>query len=161
MTTQDCLIAPAPVADAESAELLRRYFADLSLRYYRRPATEAELDAAMSEDPSDDLVPPHGVFLMARIGGVVAGCAGVRRRTGFGELTRMFVLPEFRGRGVAGRLLVTAEDHARAMGLPLMRLNTRLDLLEARALYARHGYREIPSYGDAPYAECWFERELS
>ncbi|MEH0973839.1 hypothetical protein V6U77_22190 [Micromonospora sp. CPCC 205546] len=49
----------------------------------------------------------------------------------------------------------------RAAGVDRIRLDTRGDLVEARALYARHGYREIPAYHDGPYAEHWFEKVLS
>ena len=32
--------------------------------------------------------------------------------------------------------------------------------MEARALYARHGYREIAAYNDSVYAAHWFEKRL-
>ncbi|HEV7899165.1 MAG TPA: hypothetical protein VGP31_15120 [Planosporangium sp.] len=40
-------------------------------------------------------------------------------------------------------------------------LETRHDLVEARNLYAKHGYVEIPPYFDDPYAEHWFEKRLA
>ena len=43
-------------------------------------------------------------------------------------------------------------------GRDRIRLDTRADLVEARALYARHGYVEIPAYSHGPYAEHWFEK---
>lgn len=42
-----------------------------------------------------------------------------------------------------------------------MVLNTRLDLIEARSLYARHGYTEIPAYCTGPYKEIWYGKELT
>lgn len=41
-----------------------------------------------------------------------------------------------------------------------MRLDTRGDLTEARALYGRLGYHEVESFNDEPYAEHWFEKAL-
>jgi len=73
----------------------------------------------------------------------------------------MFVRPEARGSGVADLLLAAAEQYARGDGASLIRLNTRSDLVEARALYAKHGYQEIPPYGDDPLAEHWFEKQLA
>ncbi|WP_422769511.1 hypothetical protein ACN28C_22510 [Plantactinospora sp. WMMC1484] len=35
-----------------------------------------------------------------------------------------------------------------------------LGQLDARALYARQGYREVPAYSVDPYAEHWFEKRL-
>jgi len=47
-----------------------------------------------------------------------------------------------RGRGGAPRLVTAAEEAARALGARTMVLDTRHDLVEARALYARLGYAE-------------------
>jgi GNAT superfamily N-acetyltransferase len=72
----------------------------------------------------------------------------------------MFVRPEARGAGVAARLLAAAEQRARADGASIIRLNTRGDLVEARSLYARHGYQEIPRYSDDPLSEHSYEKKL-
>lgn len=40
-------------------------------------------------------------------------------------------------------------------------LDTREDLVEARALYARLGYREIEAYNESPYADHWFGKKLT
>lgn len=47
------------------------------------------------------------------------------------------------------------------MGLTTARLDTRKDLVEARRLYARNGYVEIPAYNSSPYADHWFEKRLA
>jgi GNAT superfamily N-acetyltransferase len=75
------------------------------------------------------------------------------------ELTRVYVRPEFRGRGGAGLLLTTLEDRARAAGATEMVLNTRLDLIEARSLYS-HRYIEIPAYCTGPYMEIWYGKNI-
>jgi hypothetical protein len=41
-----------------------------------------------------------------------------------------------------------------------VRLDTRGALVEARGLYAEHGYREIPAYSDGPYSDHWFQKDL-
>jgi len=41
-----------------------------------------------------------------------------------------------------------------------MRLDVRSDLIEARAMYARLGYREVPRFNDHPYVGHWFEKRL-
>jgi hypothetical protein len=46
------------------------------------------------------------------------------------------------------------------LGASRVRLDTRHDLVEARRLYAKHGYLEIQPYSDNPYADHWFERQL-
>lgn len=64
-----------------------------------------------------------------------------------GELKRMFVDPSARGRGVAGALLTRIEVDAVSRGISEIVLETG-DLHDAaQALYTRHGYREIPQFG--------------
>ncbi|MFG1806682.1 GNAT family N-acetyltransferase [Streptomyces sp. NPDC049040] len=167
MTTNDlcpavCTTAPVPVSHPDAVTLIRRYYAELISRYYGRPTDDAEISEVIGEEPSDDLVPPTGIFLVARTDGAPVGCLGVRvLDSDTVELTRMFVGPEARRRGVAGRLIAAAEGFARdTFCARVIRLDTRADLVEARALYARHGYREIARYNDSPYADHWFEKAL-
>jgi GNAT superfamily N-acetyltransferase len=155
-------VAPHPVTAPESAALLRGYYTELIERYHGRPTDDAEVDQVLAEEPSDDLVLPGGEFLVARRGGAPGGCVGLRvLDPDTAELTRMFVLPPARGRGVADLLITTAHTVAReVLGARRIRLDTRADLVEARALYARHGYREIAAYNDSPYADHWFDKPL-
>lgn len=134
---------------------------DVVSRYYGRQATDDEVDAALREAPSDDLTPPQGLFLVAQENGTVLGCAGLRFRPDrIGEVTRLFVVPAARGRGLASRLMSELETRARDHGLATLRLDTREDLVEARRLYARRGYREVAPFNDGPYADHWFEKTL-
>jgi ribosomal protein S18 acetylase RimI-like enzyme len=72
----------------------------------------------------------------------------------------MFVAPAARGTGGGGALLAAAERRAREQDAHTVRLDTRLDLTSARALYRRHGYQEIPAYSSGPYAQCWYGKDL-
>ncbi|WP_433384181.1 GNAT family N-acetyltransferase [Micromonospora sp. KLBMP9576] len=145
----------------EVAALLEAYYEEMVRRYHGRPARPEEVAAAMADDPSDDLVAPTGVLLVAYRDGDPAACAGLRYRPGWAELTRVYVRPEHRGHGGGAALLAAVEERARSFGINRIRLDTRSDLVEARALYARHGYREIPAFNDGVYAEHWFEKILS
>jgi GNAT superfamily N-acetyltransferase len=80
---------------------------------------------------------------------------------GTAELKRVFVRGSARGTGGGPALVTAAEQAAReALGAVAMRLDTRKDLVEARALYAKLGYAEIPAYHDDPYADHFFEKKL-
>jgi GNAT superfamily N-acetyltransferase len=153
-------VVAVPVSGPVGTALLREYFTEMASRYYRRPATAAEIDSALAEDPSDDLAAPTGWFALAGSVARPLGCVGLRLRPGYAELTRLFVRPEARGRGVGRLLIARAEQHAAAGGAPVIRLDTRDDLIEARALYAACGYTEIEPYSAGPYAEHWFEKRL-
>ena len=64
----------------DARNLLSAYFEELISRYQGRPGHAEEVEAAMLDYPSDDLVAPNGAFLLARSGGTPLGCAGLRVR---------------------------------------------------------------------------------
>jgi GNAT superfamily N-acetyltransferase len=147
---------------AAGRAVLRAYMNDVASRYYGRPATTEEIDAALSEDPSDDLAPPHGFLLVARANGSVVGCAGLRLLAdGLGEVKRVFVEPASRGQGIGTRLMMRLEWLACQHGLTHLRLDTRHDLVEARAMYAHLGYQEVPAFNNGRYSEHWFAKPLA
>ena len=150
-------IEPADPASADARMCIEAYFRELEERF------ETGFDPArtVSANP-EELVPPAGLFLIARLDGRPVGCGGLkvtgRKR---GEIKRMWVAPDARGLGIAQRLLDAIEEHAMRMGLDTLQLDTNRALKEAHALYTRNGYREISRYNDNPYADHWFEkREL-
>ncbi|MDQ0984199.1 GNAT family N-acetyltransferase [Streptomyces sp. V2I9] len=152
--------------DSPAASALRRdYYDEVASRYWRRPATAEEIAEGLDGDGADLLIPPTGQFVVGRYGAEAAGCAGLvlteAAEPGSAELTRVYVRQAFRGTGGGGALLAAVEEAARAYGVRLLRLDTRHDLVEARGLYAKHGYREVPSFHRRnPYAERWFAKEL-
>lgn len=152
---------PEPVDTPDAAALRRDYYDDVASRYWKRPATMAELDEGLTNDGVELLTPPSGQFLVARYEGRPAGCGGVLLLDGDrAELTRIFLRHAFRGLGGAGSLIAELERSARDLGARRMVLNTRLDLIEARALYTRHGYAEIPAYCTGPYMDIWYGKDL-
>ena len=62
----DLAITVMRPAAGPARRALRAYFEDVAGRYYGRPPTEDEIAAAMREEPSDDLAPPHGLLLVAQ-----------------------------------------------------------------------------------------------
>ena len=154
-------VAPAPPSGVGSRALLESYFYELISRYQHRPGRVDEVEAAMAEFPSDDLTGPTGAFLLAQRGDTVVGCIGLRVRDGrVGEVTRVFVVPSERRNGVGAMLVTEIEALARSRGLRRLELDTRDDLLEARRLYERCGFKEVPAFNANPYAAHWFAKEL-
>lgn len=157
-------IEAEPVTGAGVDEVMWEYFTEIGRRVLTRPATEAELRAALTEDPHQDLVPPDGVFLVARDGaGGFLGCAGVRLLVdtpGTAELKRLYVRAAGRGAGLGRGLLQAVETSAKALGASRIVCETNTALTEARALYARHGYAEIPPYEGHGAADHWYAKDL-
>ncbi|MFJ8018112.1 GNAT family N-acetyltransferase [Streptomyces sp. NPDC096339] len=155
-------VTPEPYDTPDAVVLLRAYYAEVAGRYWKRSVTEAEIDQGVLDFPADGLAPPTGRFVVGRLAGEPLACGGFRLLDpATAELTRVYVDRRTRGTGGGAALLEVLEAEALAMGAERVRLDTRSDLVEARALYARHGYREIPAYNDGPYAEHWFEKRLA
>ncbi|MEV5103020.1 GNAT family N-acetyltransferase [Streptomyces massasporeus] len=159
-------VTPEPYDSPVAAALWRAYYTEVSDRWYLlhegRRTDPAELEREIAAQPGADLAPPDGRLLVARYDGEPAGSAGVRLvddKTA--ELKRVFLREPMRGRGGAPLLVGAAEEAARALGAIRMILDTRSDLVEARGLYARLGYRETGRHNDDPYAEHWFSKELA
>ncbi|TXS31007.1 GNAT family N-acetyltransferase [Streptomyces sp. ms191] len=153
--------SPERVDTPDATALRRDYYGEVAGRYWKRPATEAEIDEGLTGDGVELLAPPTGAFLVGAFAGAPAACGGLLMLDAErAELTRVYVRPRFRGTGGAGLLLDALETAARGLGARGTVLNTRLDLIEARTLYTRHGYEEIPAYCEGPYMEVWYGKKL-
>ena len=159
---QTVTVVPVLPASGPARRILRGYFDELIERYYGRPATEEEIDSALREYPSDDLVAPSGLLLVARERGAVLGCAGLRLLPdGVGEVTRVFVVPAARGAGLGELVMRELEVRARALGVRELRLDSRSDLVEATRLYARIGYEPTAPFNEGTPADRWFRKPLA
>jgi GNAT superfamily N-acetyltransferase len=158
-------IAPEPFGSPVAAALWRAYYTEVSDRWYLlhqgRPTEPGELERGVAADSGAELALPDGQLLVARYDGEPAGSAGVRLLDATtGELTRVFLYEGMRGKGGATLLVAAAEDAARTLGARHLVLDTRSDLIEARALYARLGYTETEPHNDDKYAQHWFRKSL-
>lgn len=150
-------VRPEAVDGDAGTALLRQYFAELTVRYFSRDTDEHEIDQTLAEHPSTGLA----LFLVLRSEGVPAGCLGVHPT---GELTRLFVSPVHRRAGGGRVLLDAAERWAREQGYGRLFLDTRTDLVEARALYASCGFIELPppvADQRGRFQDHWFEKPLT
>jgi len=110
----------------------------------------------------------RGLWL-ARTEGESAGCVGLRelRWPGDGqggrcaEIKRMYVRNEFRGRGIAERLLKSAERFARDSGYAWIFLDTTDEMAAAARLYERNGYERCERYNDNPQATIFMRKKLT
>ena len=88
-------------------------------------------------------------FAVARDGdGRAIGCGAIVLYDGYGELKRMYVKQESRGRGVARDILALLEASAIEAGRIAFKLETGPYQPEALAFYARNGYERCGRYGD-------------
>src|SRR3954468_22122722 len=132
-------LASAPYDDPVARELVARVQAEYTERY-------GGPDAA-AVDPAEFL-PPVGLFLIAEVDGIPAGCGAWRvHEPGVVEVKRMYVAPPFRRVGLAQALLDALELTAARAGHRFVVLNSGYRQPEALALYDRAGYGPVPGYG--------------
>lgn len=103
--------------------------------------------------------PPDGRLYLAVVDGAPAGCIALRRYDQTcGELKRLFVRPEYRGRKIGQALIEKAIAEAGAIGYESVILDTLTTLKNSMALYAKLGFREIEPYYANPHAEARYYR---
>lgn len=81
-----------------------------------------------------------GMFWVVLSNGSVVGCAGLKPHGEECELHRMYLLREFRGRGLGRKLLELALAHGRSAGCRRMRAWSDVKLTDAHKLYLKMGF---------------------
>ena len=149
-------IAVEPPTTGAARGCLEAYFRELAERFDGGYDPASDLSA-----PAEDLAPPSGLFVLARLKGEPVGCGALKRIDAeTGEVKRVWTAPSARGLGVARRMLRRLEAEAAHMGFTVLRLDTNKALSEAHALYLKEGYRDIAAFNANPYAHRWFEKRL-
>ncbi|TAJ20166.1 MAG: GNAT family N-acetyltransferase [Dehalococcoidia bacterium] len=155
----EIVVTRADLASDVARQLITALNAQILARYPEEGATHFDLDL-------DEVKPGRGVFVIAWEGERAVGCGAVRRLTepgldDAGEVKRMFVIPEARGRRIGERILDRLEAEVRALGLPRMLLETGERQVEAVTLYQRVGFTRIERFGqyvDSPLSLCMEKR---
>jgi DNA-binding MarR family transcriptional regulator len=145
-----------PPTSADGRWCLNAFYQDLAGRF------DTGFDPAKSRSVSaEELVPPAGALVVARLDGRPVGCGALRTKGGdVGEIKHLWVDSTARGLGIGRRILDKLETLAREFGLHTVRLDTNRALTEAQALYRASGYREVAPFNDEPYAHHWFEKSV-
>lgn len=92
---------------------------------------------------AEELSNPLAVFLVAEDGdGNAVGYAGMHHIVDEGYITNIAVHPDFRGRGIATRLLHALDRYAKDHSLALLTLEVRRSNETAVNLYRREGFDE-------------------
>jgi putative acetyltransferase len=147
------LIEPATPADADELRALFREYALTLGEYGWFAGFEEELAA---------LPGGYEAVLVARVGGVLAGCVALKKLPDATcEMKRLYVRPVGRGTGTGRALAEAVVAHARELGYRTMRLDTLPTMTTARALYTSLGFVPAERYNDNPIpGVLFFERAL-
>ena len=114
-------------------------------------------EGELAELPGEYAAPTGRLFL-AFDGNQITGCVALRGLgEGACEIKRLYVRPDFRGRGLGRELTKAVIDAARQIGYERMRLDTFPGKMDtAIAMYRSLGFREIEAYYHNPVAGATF-----
>ncbi len=145
-------------ADLDDVRALFREYADeirVDLHFQGFEGERAGLPGAYG--------PPGGRLILALAGDRAAGCVALRSLgEGTCEMKRMYVRPEFRGRGLGRSLAERILAEAQALGYARMRLDSIETMSAAVALYRSLGFVETAAYYHNPLAGAiYLERALT
>lgn len=96
---------------------------------------------------AEDLSAEGNILLAALEGDEVVGCVGLVDRGSYAEVKRLFVLPPFRGQGIARVLMAELESRAHSASYRTLRLETGIHQPESMTLYESLGYRIRTPFG--------------
>ena len=106
-----------------------------------------------------DYSPPRGALFLAHADGSAVGCVGLRPFSeSVGEIKRLYVVPAFRGRGLARALVSAAVAAARRIGYRALVLDTLASMQPAIALYESFGFKRTDAYYANPLPDVLYFR---
>lgn len=96
--------------------------------------------------------PPNGRLYIVQDDDKIAGCIALREfKTGISEMKRLYVKPEFRGKGIGNIMVEKVIQDAIEIGYKKMLLDTIGDKMSsAIKIYKSFGFKEIPAYYKNP-----------
>ncbi|WP_142683215.1 GNAT family N-acetyltransferase [Chitinophaga polysaccharea] len=110
---------------------------------------------------------PRAEYYVALANGRIIGGAGIHPLDGgeahICELQKMYLLPEARGKGLAGKLITMCLDYAKQNGYTQCYLETAPELARARKVYEQFGFRYLSGpMGATGHFGCdsWMMKDL-
>lgn len=141
MTTPTLRLAVFPADTAPLLALIREYMGWLAVDLCGRG-----LDKELPQFETL-FTPPTGLFVLAHVGGELAGCAGLLVHHGrTAEVKRVYVRPAHRGLNLGESLVQRLLDLAPTLGVDHLILDAVAPTTHAQALYRRMGFTETPPY---------------
>jgi GNAT superfamily N-acetyltransferase len=141
---------PSRVVEAEL--LLNEYYEAVGV-------VKRDTSAAIADYLSDDA---SGLWI-AYVDELLAGCVVLRPLPMIEaamECKRLYVRPQFRGRGIAEALLDAMEKYALEKAAEWVYLDSKDDLKDALRIYVRRGYQPCERYNDNPQATVFLRKRL-
>ena len=122
----------------DDAELINEYF------------DEKDFEQELATLPGK-YAKPGGSLLLALYNNQVVGCVALKKIDNDScEMKRMFVYPQYHGKGIGYALAKAIIGEASQLGYKYMKLDTSIRQVEALGLYEALGFKKIEAYYDLP-----------
>ena len=146
----ELILTSVPRTSPDLRSLTQALDTELYTRYPRHLVNGIDLDAANNDNV---------FFLVAYLAEEPVGCGAIRPLNAeVTELKRFFVKSDYRGHGIATRILERLETEAKKRGHSALWLETGDRQPESIALYKKAGYSRMPKFGeyrDNPASICF------
>ena len=149
--------AESPAQIAQARELFLEYAQSLGFSLCFQ-----NFDKELAELPGD-YAPPEGRLLLAEYDSELAACVALHKlEPGICEMKRLYLRPQFRGKGLGRALADRIIADACQIGYQRMRLDTVEPVMkDAVAMYRKLGFKEVAPYRPNPIAGAMYmELEL-
>jgi len=146
----------SPTQIAQARELFLEYAQSLGFSLCFQ-----NFDKELANLPGD-YAPPEGRLLLAEYERQLAGCVALHKlEADICEMKRLYLRPQFRGKGLGRVLADRIIAEARQIGYGRMRLDTVEPVMrDAVAMYRRLGFKEIAPYCSNPIAGALYMEVL-
>lgn len=113
-------------------------------------------------DSIDELSQSNAFFLAAYMGSEICGIGSVKLIDEYGEIKRVYVPSNQRGKGIAKAIIKELESHLIKQAVSYARLETGIYQQEAIKLYETLGYYRIDPFGEykADPLSVFMEKEM-
>ena len=144
--------AESPAQIAQARELFLEYAQSLGFSLCFQ-----NFDKELAGLPGD-YAAPEGRLLLVEYEGQLAGCVALHAlEPGICEMKRLYLRPQFRGKGLGRVLAERIIAEARQIGYQRMRLDTVEPVMkDAVAMYRKLGFKEIAPYRPNPIAGAMY-----
>ncbi|WP_242204570.1 GNAT family N-acetyltransferase [Aestuariivivens insulae] len=128
-------------------------FYDLNIEWLKTYFYVEPYDEAVLSNPQKYIIEKGGHIFFAKLNDDVVGTVALMpfEATGYFELTKMAVSPNYRGFKIGQKLMQHCIDFSKSKGLKKLVLYSNTKLENAIYIYKKYGFMEVPLETNSPY----------
>jgi len=143
-------------------EKFSKEFYDMNIEWLKNYFYVEPYDEEVLSNPNKYIISKGGHIFFAMLNGLAVGTVALMPTTDIKvyELTKMAVLPSYRGYKIGQKLMQHCIDFSKETGIESLILYSNTILENAIYIYRKYGFIEIPVKPDSPYKRSNIKMEL-